>query len=267
MSQEWYAVDLPYSITSSLTRYHRWFPLFKGIDVPNVELIVHYQVAKSLCVLFQRFGRGARDTSLTAKAILLAEPGYFTEVREKRKRDAEVRALRKQKGKMKARAAPESNQGLPRKRLRKDAHPRSTHLSTATPFSPSPLAQEYTPSTTREGSPSSDCHPSPSPAPSPAPSPVPSSPTSSMAEHSPQIESGSLPEVEVGESQDSNLDGVDDSQDAGIGTSTKGKQKRPKKEIELELDSFVNAKTNGLGCYRIAPNQFFRNDKTSKFSL
>ncbi|KDQ07086.1 hypothetical protein BOTBODRAFT_120536 [Botryobasidium botryosum FD-172 SS1] len=108
-----------------------------GIDIPNIELIVHYQAAKSLCILFQRFGRGARDMNLTARAILFAEPRHFTDVQEKRKRDAEVHALRKKKGK--AQALPESDEIVPRKRLRKDTLPIRGLQSTA-PFSPSLLA-------------------------------------------------------------------------------------------------------------------------------
>ncbi|KDQ16394.1 hypothetical protein BOTBODRAFT_87350, partial [Botryobasidium botryosum FD-172 SS1] len=70
-----------------------------GIDNPDIGLVIQYQTPKSQCVLMQRFGRGTRNPSLTARAVLFIEPKYLSEVREERKWKAEAQALREMKAK------------------------------------------------------------------------------------------------------------------------------------------------------------------------
>ncbi|KAF8971523.1 P-loop containing nucleoside triphosphate hydrolase protein, partial [Flammula alnicola] len=48
-----------------------------GLDIPDVQIIVQWKVPKDLNTLMQRFGRGGRNFSLEATAILIAEPKWF----------------------------------------------------------------------------------------------------------------------------------------------------------------------------------------------
>lgn len=68
--------------------------LIQGIDIPDVEIVVQWKVPIDLNTLMQRFGRAARNTSLTGVAVLIAEPRYFYEEYQKQVRK---RAGRKRK--------------------------------------------------------------------------------------------------------------------------------------------------------------------------
>lgn len=54
------------------------------MDLKQVKTLVQLGVPQSFNALVQRFGRGARDLSITATCILLAQPGFFYEERLKR---------------------------------------------------------------------------------------------------------------------------------------------------------------------------------------
>ncbi|KAG8710059.1 hypothetical protein FRC11_004919 [Ceratobasidium sp. 423] len=54
-----------------------------GIDISDIDLVVQYQLPSKYCSVSQHFGRAARDPSRTAKAILLIEPKYFDDVKQK----------------------------------------------------------------------------------------------------------------------------------------------------------------------------------------
>ncbi|QRV85971.1 Helicase conserved C-terminal domain [Ceratobasidium sp. AG-Ba] len=48
-----------------------------GIDIPDIDLVVQYQLPQRYCILFQRIGRAARDQRRTATVVILVEPKYF----------------------------------------------------------------------------------------------------------------------------------------------------------------------------------------------
>src|SRR5579863_9174808 len=70
-----------------------------GVDVPDVLTVVQWRAPKDLNTLVQRFGHAARDFSLQAVKILIAQPKRFLEDHQRR-----LTWKRKQcrKGKMKA---------------------------------------------------------------------------------------------------------------------------------------------------------------------
>ena len=47
--------------------------LKQGMDVTNIDIIVQYHTTCNLCMLWQRFGRGARRRDRTADAIFLVD--------------------------------------------------------------------------------------------------------------------------------------------------------------------------------------------------
>ena len=55
----------------------------KGIDIPDITLVVQYRVPRELSTWIQRAGRAARNPNLQATAILIAEPSYFDDEKEK----------------------------------------------------------------------------------------------------------------------------------------------------------------------------------------
>lgn len=72
------------------------------MDLKRVSLIVQYGVPDSLATLCQRFGRGARDPSITAKCILLAPIGVLHEDNTNQKDNAQHASKRRRIGKGKA---------------------------------------------------------------------------------------------------------------------------------------------------------------------
>lgn len=63
--------------------------MIQGLDIPDILIVVQWKTPDSLCTLMQRFGRGARDKSLAARAILIAEPRVFDDDVEKAAEAAE----------------------------------------------------------------------------------------------------------------------------------------------------------------------------------
>ncbi|KDQ12459.1 hypothetical protein BOTBODRAFT_45811 [Botryobasidium botryosum FD-172 SS1] len=251
-----------------------------GIDNPDIGLVIQYQAPKSQCVLMQRFGRGARNPSLTARAVLFIEPKYLSEVKEERKRKAEAQALKEARAKEKAIEAP------PRKRAR--AIPPLTlslslqsRSSSTAPFAPSPLARQYSLPPSSPINSLMDSSPPPSPS-SPAHSPTREvSPCSSIYEL-PQSPTNLT--LGLFESQDTDISdegmshsqpdqgganlGVEDitlpagARESGRLSGKRGRERSGKKrELDDAVDMFVNAHSNGLGCYRAASNKYFGNDK------
>ncbi|KAG8999247.1 hypothetical protein FRB90_012121 [Tulasnella sp. 427] len=55
-----------------------------GIDIRDIRIVVQYQAPDSLCTLIQRWGRGARDPSIQATCLLLAEEKHFDDIKEKK---------------------------------------------------------------------------------------------------------------------------------------------------------------------------------------
>ncbi|KIJ27530.1 hypothetical protein M422DRAFT_271266 [Sphaerobolus stellatus SS14] len=85
-----------------------------GLDIPDITLIVQWRVPGSLCTLMQRFGRGARNLMLHATCILLAEPSYFTDYKEKaaeRKKIREERAAKSASSRSQSDVGPSYNCG------------------------------------------------------------------------------------------------------------------------------------------------------------
>ncbi|TFK78706.1 P-loop containing nucleoside triphosphate hydrolase protein [Polyporus arcularius HHB13444] len=64
-----------------------------GLDIPDVLIVVQWKVPRDLN-LIQRFGRGARNPSLQAVAVLIAEPTWFYEVQLKRQQEKEKKRQR-----------------------------------------------------------------------------------------------------------------------------------------------------------------------------
>lgn len=56
----------------------------QGMDLKNVTLLVQFCAPQSFNSLMQRFGRAARNMSITATCVLLMESGYFYDERLKR---------------------------------------------------------------------------------------------------------------------------------------------------------------------------------------
>ncbi|KAI0038956.1 P-loop containing nucleoside triphosphate hydrolase protein, partial [Auriscalpium vulgare] len=54
-----------------------------GVDLPDVELVIQWRATCNLATLWQRFGRGARDLALTARALFLVEPKHFDDEKAK----------------------------------------------------------------------------------------------------------------------------------------------------------------------------------------
>ena len=55
----------------------------KGVDIPDIKLVVQYRVTCNLDTLYQQFGRGARSLDNEAYAVLLAEQNHFNNVQER----------------------------------------------------------------------------------------------------------------------------------------------------------------------------------------
>ena len=66
------------------------------MDLPDIELVVQWRASCNLMMLWQRFGRGARDRNYKAKAIFLVEKEHFAEEREKKLKCRRVRKAKKQ---------------------------------------------------------------------------------------------------------------------------------------------------------------------------
>lgn len=58
----------------------------QGIDLKDIELVIQWKVTCDPCILWQRFGRAARDKSLQATALLLVESKDCDRVEEKKVR-------------------------------------------------------------------------------------------------------------------------------------------------------------------------------------
>lgn len=67
----------------------------QGIDIPDITLVVQYRVPKELSTWIQRAGRAARDPTLSATAVLIAEPSYFDEEKEQAAQRAAERIAKK----------------------------------------------------------------------------------------------------------------------------------------------------------------------------
>lgn len=67
----------------------------QGIDLPDITLVVQYRVPKELSTFIQRAGRAARNPNLQATAVLLAEPSYFDDEKEKAAQRAAERNAKK----------------------------------------------------------------------------------------------------------------------------------------------------------------------------
>lgn len=53
------------------------------MDLPDIALIVNWKILCSMCTLWQRLGRGARDRDLTATTYVFVEKKYIDSEREK----------------------------------------------------------------------------------------------------------------------------------------------------------------------------------------
>ncbi|KAG1785764.1 P-loop containing nucleoside triphosphate hydrolase protein [Suillus plorans] len=68
-----------------------------GLDLRDIALVIQWKYTSSLCTLWQRLGRAARDISTEATGIYLVEPQYIDYQKEKARERANARtAKRKQ---------------------------------------------------------------------------------------------------------------------------------------------------------------------------
>ena len=58
----------------------------QGIDLKDIELVIQWKVTCDPCILWQRFGRAARDKNLQATALLFVESKDCDQVEEKKTR-------------------------------------------------------------------------------------------------------------------------------------------------------------------------------------
>ncbi len=79
---------------------------WKGIDIPDIEVVVQWRTTCDLNTLWQRFGRAARDLNREAVAVLFVDARYFDDEREeaakraqKRKENASKKAAEKEQRK------------------------------------------------------------------------------------------------------------------------------------------------------------------------
>ncbi|KAG1764952.1 hypothetical protein EDD22DRAFT_738048, partial [Suillus occidentalis] len=58
----------------------------KGMDIPNITLVIQWQVTCKLSTVWQHFGHAVRDCALQGTALLFAEKEHFDDVyKEKQK--------------------------------------------------------------------------------------------------------------------------------------------------------------------------------------
>ncbi|KAG2344669.1 hypothetical protein BDR05DRAFT_947343 [Suillus weaverae] len=63
----------------------------KGMDVPDILLVIQWRATCKLSTLWQRWGRAARDKQLQGTAILFAEKEHFDDVQEERRQHQEMK--------------------------------------------------------------------------------------------------------------------------------------------------------------------------------
>lgn len=71
----------------------------QGIDIPDIQLVVQYQLPTSFCVLWQRLGRAARNILLKGMGIVIVEAKHFDDEKAKRQKAAEARMIKQRKRK------------------------------------------------------------------------------------------------------------------------------------------------------------------------
>lgn len=125
----------------------------QGMDLPDVKVVVQYRATCGLCMLWQRFGRGARGDDVEATGVLLVEKKDTEGARKKKIERATKRAESKMRAatkKANAAAKAKAHAGDKRKRRenapltpRKRAALQSAHSSFNQPVhAPSRLREE-----------------------------------------------------------------------------------------------------------------------------
>lgn len=244
--------------------------ILQGLNIPKLPFIVQYQLPDSLCMLMQRFGRGARDPSISATCLLLVEPCYLEAEQEKKRKKSASKKKAVSKGSKKE--VKKEAEGSPLRRKRKiDAFVRSP--------SPSPTSPRAR-SKSRE--------PSPTPRARRAESEVSDmmndnmdrlentlveesedglsgteSPESSESDEESDEENN--PEVAVGlEPEASNPVTPGTAPPAGPQRKAKPSKSRGKRNLTAAEDKFINAgRPSRPRCRRDASNQYFENHNAS----
>ncbi len=90
--------------------------MLQGVDISDIKLIIQWRTTCSMDTLQQRFGRGARSSSVEAYAILFAEAKYFDDERERLELARQERALKRKR-------TDESTTAVPNKRRRANPTP------------------------------------------------------------------------------------------------------------------------------------------------
>ncbi|KAI9452135.1 P-loop containing nucleoside triphosphate hydrolase protein [Lactarius psammicola] len=110
-----------------------------GLDIRNIEIVIQWRYTSSLCTLWQRLGRAARDPSNEASGIYFVEPQYMDHHRK-----AAVRIEKAQQKRLQG--ATESEHASTRKKARthdEKAGP-STRKKTQLRQEPQPERQQWT---------------------------------------------------------------------------------------------------------------------------
>lgn len=85
--------------------------LLQGIDIKDIELVIQWKVTCNPCILWQRFGRAARDKQVQGTALLFVESKDCdrvegTNTRKRKAPESEVDKVRPQQKKAKKTAKP-----------------------------------------------------------------------------------------------------------------------------------------------------------------
>ncbi|KAH9009872.1 P-loop containing nucleoside triphosphate hydrolase protein [Lactarius hengduanensis] len=79
-----------------------------GLDIRDVEIVVQWRYTPSLCTLWQRLGRAARNPSAEASGIYVVEPQYMDRQREKAEQRAAAKTAKAQQKQPQRATEPES---------------------------------------------------------------------------------------------------------------------------------------------------------------
>ncbi|THG96024.1 hypothetical protein EW026_g5739 [Hermanssonia centrifuga] len=211
-----------------------------GMDISDIELIIQYKVTCSLCALWQRFGRGARDREKEATAIFFVEAKYLDEERAKkeaRKVAKKAKQAGQSKGRKRGRKQEDVGDGPSMKRIARELVPSQSH-----PI----MASSSTPATIQTRT---DLASGPS--------------QMKIAE---DVKNESESEQESDASEEDEEDGLHRALYAQP-TSQPAVNKTKRVELEPAMDDFINAGERKLKCRRRPVRWYFDNDKSESDHL
>ncbi|EPQ50051.1 P-loop containing nucleoside triphosphate hydrolase protein [Gloeophyllum trabeum ATCC 11539] len=192
-----------------------------GMDLPDIDTIVQWKATCTMCALWQRFGRGARDFRRTAFALFLVEPKHFDGEKEKA---AKAKARREANKKRKAIAHQDSNQT---KKTRTSNSPASSVVPTST-HNPAPRVPVMLPE--------SDAQPC-------------------------AVETVESADADGENDENANDGGYEELREVYERAEMCGTTGKRTRTIEPAMQDMINASTRTFKCFRIPVKVYFRNDK------